>query len=305
MPAPTAQPAPTSGGAGGGGADGGAAAEAAAAAARASALEVLKSYFAMLGMDFDAEIEGIIMQAIVDGYDIDDFATVLEPKIRNTESFKKRFPGYHARIANKFNALSIGEYLQLEDSYRQILKESGLPAGFWDDASDVGVWIANNVSVNELQTRVTLAVDLAKQVDPTMREIMAQFYGLSTGDVAAYFLDPKRGRDVIEHQYKSAGVATWAKRHGFEVTDMARYEDLSQRGVTAESAMQGYGTVRALTDSVGRIASIYGETFSQSDAESDVFFNTSDKRRRIVSQEQATFGGSSTGSTGAAQRSGY
>ena len=56
---------------------------------------------------------------------------------------------------------------------------------------------------------------------------------------------------------------------------------------------------------VGQVASIYGESYNQADAEQDVFFNKSEKRRRIMAQEAATFGGSSRGATGSAERSGY
>ena len=97
-----------------------------------------------------------------------------------------------------------------------------------------------------------------------------------------------------------SGVASWAARNGYQVGDMGRYEQLVADGVTAEQAAQGYGTIRQLDETVGRIASVYGESFSQADAEQDVFFNKNEKRRRIMSQEAATFGGSSRGATGSA-----
>jgi hypothetical protein len=134
---------------------------------------------------------------------------------------------------------------------------------------------------------------------------MSRFYGLSTGDVAAYFLDPGRALPTIEHQYKTAGVASWAARSGYGITDISRYEQLVADGLTAEQAAQGYGTVRQLDETIGRVASVYGESFSQADAEQDVFFNKNEKRRRIMSQEAATFGGSSRGATGSAQRGSY
>lgn len=271
-----------------------------------SAMDYLRRFFANIGMGMDAELEGILVNAMKSGYTPADIESgILMPDIQKSKAFQTRFPGYNQRIANGFNAISIRDYLALEDSYRSIMANSGLPAGFYDDPSDMGQWIAKNVSPAEIEGRVRLATQAAQSVDPTMRNLMAQFYGLSTGDVAAYFLDPNRALPTIEKQYKTAEVASWAARNGYQVTDMGRYQSLLESGVTGEQAAQGYGTVRALDDSVGRVASVYGESFGQADAEQDVFFNRSEKRRRIMSQEAATFGGSSAGSTGSAQRSGY
>lgn len=267
-------------------------------------MDAFRAFFSSVGLTIDSELEGILKGAIDKGYTDADIDIIM-PDIQNTQVFKTRFAGYHQRISNGYNAISIAQYLQMEDAYHRVMQQAGLPAGFYDDPSDFGNFIANDVSVEEVSTRVGLAVDAAKKVDPAMRELMTRFYGLGTGDVAAYFLDPSRALPVIEHQYKSAEVASWAQRNGYAVDSMSRFESLVADGVTADQAAQGYGTVRALDDSVGAIAGIYGESYDQSDAERDVFFNDNEKRRRIISKEAATFGGSSSGSTGSAQRSSY
>lgn len=269
-------------------------------------MDYLKRFFARVGMGFDAELENVLLTAMRAGYTPADLESgLLMPDIQATQAFKTRFPGYAARIANHHNAISISQYLQLEDTYRGILANAGLPAGFYDDPADMGVWIAKNVSPAEIEGRVRLATDAAKKVDPTMRQLMARFYGLSTGDVAAYFLDPNRALPTIEHQYKSAEVASWAARNGYQVGDMSRYERLVTDGITGDQAAQAYGTIRQLDDVVGKAASVYGETFNQDDAEQDVFYNKSEKRQRIMRNEAATFGGSSRGATGSVQRSSY
>jgi hypothetical protein len=275
-------------------------------AAVTSAMDYLRRFFASIGMAFDGELEGVLLNAMRAGYTPADLESgLLMPDIQKTQAFQTRFPGYSARISNGYSAINIRQYLELENSYRSIMENAGLPKGFYDDPADMGQWIAKNVSPAEIEGRVRLAVDAAKGVDPTMRNLMARFYGLSTGDVAAYFLDPQRALPTIEHQYKTAGVASWAARNGYGISDISRYEQLVANGVTAEQAAQGYGTVRQLDDTIGRVAGIYGETFGQADAEQDVFFNKNEKRRRIMAQEAATFGGSSRGATGSATRSGY
>lgn len=269
-----------------------------------SAYDILRKFFEGYGITFDAEIEGVIKNAMLAGYGPEQIEFIM-PDLEKTQAFIKRFPGYSSRTSNGYNAINLGEYLQLENQYHRIMQEAGLPAGFYDDPSDFGNWIANNVSPDEIMNRVQKATSVAQQLDPTMRNLLAQFYGLTTGDIASYFLDQSRALPVIERQYKAAGVASWAARNGLAVTDMSRYENLADSGVSIEQAAAGYGTVKALSDSVGAAAGVYGETYDQGDAEQDVFFNKSDKRRSIMAKEAATFGGSSAGSTGSAKRQSY
>lgn len=269
-----------------------------------SAYTILRFFFDQLGIQYDAELEQVIKDAMVAGYGPDQIDLIM-PHLENTQAFKTRFPGYHKRISNGYNAISIGQYLELENAYHRTLQEAGLPAGFYDDPADFGNWIANNVSVEEVSTRVQVATNLAQQLDPTMRQLMGQFYGLGTGDIAAYFLDQKRALPVIERQFKTAQIATAAARSGLSVTGPQRFEDLLDRGVTAEAAAANYSTVRQLRDTVGQVASIYGQTFDQTDAEEDVFFNDNQKRRQILAQEVGTFSGQSRGATGSAQRQSY
>lgn len=273
-----------------------------------SALDILTSWFEQnLQLGNSAEIVKIIHDAWIAGYSPADINLFL-PEIEQTNAFKTRFPGYLTAVKNGYlqgGVGGLGQYIQLEGQYRAIVQKAGLPAGFYDDPSDFGQFIAQGASPSEIEARVGMAVRTAQQLDPTMRNLMARFYGISTGDVAAYYLDPDRALPVIERQYQTAGVATWASRFGLDVSSIARYEDLRDKGVTEEQAAQGYGTVKALSDYLGRSARVYGESYDQTDAESDVFFNESTKRRSIIAKEQATFGGTSTGATGSAKRTSY
>lgn len=266
-----------------------------------SAYTILSDFFTSMGLKFDAELQGLIQDAMTAGYGPDKIDLIM-PELQKTHAFQTRFPGFSQRIANGYNAVTLGEYLQLENSYHRILQESGLPAGFYDDPSDFGQWIASDVSPDELQTRVQIATNEAQKIDPTTKNLLAQFYGLGTGDLASYFLDQKRALPVIQRQYTTANIAAYAQKAGLDVSNIGRYERLVDQGVSVDAAAQGFGTVKSLSDTVGSVASIYGESYDQTDAEGDVFFNRSDKRRRIMSQEAATFNGRSKGATGSAQR---
>ena len=271
---------------------------------KTSASTILSDFFASLGIQNTTQINTLIQDAMKAGYGPDQINLIM-PELEKTDAFQARFPGYQQRIKNGYNAISLNDYLNLEDQYHSILKSNGLPAGFYDDPSDFGQWIAGDVSPQELQTRVQIATDAAQKIDPTARNLLSTFYGLSTGDLASYFLDQSRSLPVIQRQYQTANIAAHAAKAGLAVNDITHYEDLLDQGVTDSQAAAGYGTVKTLTDVVGKSAAVYGQTFNQTDAEKDVFFNDSLKRQQIMSQESATFGGKGRGDTGNAQRQNY
>lgn len=263
-------------------------------------LQILGGY----GLDIGGDFVDVLKQFVIDGYTPDQI-DLIAPELQKTTAWKTRFPGWDARVAAGYNQISVGEYLQLENQYKRIMQENGLPAGFYDDPSDFGAWIGNNVSPDEIRDRVNIAGNAARQVDPTARNLLTKFYGVTAGDLTAYFLDQSRALPTLDRQYKAANVAGWAVRSGLDASSAARYEDLVDKGVTVDQAASAYGTIAQLNKTVGGLAGIYGDSYNQTDAENDVFFGQSEKRRKIVGQEQATFGGNTRGSTGSASRSSY
>lgn len=266
-----------------------------------SAYDLFNKQLASWGLPSGPDIQDIIKQAVINGTTPDQIELIL-PDIQATQTWKNRFPGWDQRVKNGYNQITVGEYLALENNYHRILQEAGMPPGFYDDPSDFGNWIANNVSPDEIQNRVQRSMDLVRQVDPTARGLLTQFYGVGSGDLAAYFLDPSRALPSLERQYKAVNVASFAAKNGLDLAGPSHYEDLVDKGVTADMAAQGYGTVKAFADTYGKLGGIYGEKYTQGDAESDVFFNQNDKRRRLTAMEQANFSGSSRGATGTAAR---
>lgn len=252
------------------------------------AFDLFRNLLTSWGIPVGGDIEAIIRKSVIDGITPDQIELVI-PDIQNTDTWNRRFPGWKQRVANGYNQISVGEYLALENSYKRIMQSAGLPVGFYDDVSDFGKFIANNMSPDELQSRVSAAVTLTNQVDPTARSLLQQFYGVGQGDLAAYFLDPNRAMPALDKQYKAVNVAAYAKRAGLDLAASSRYEDLVDRGVTEQMAAQGFSTVKQFSDTFGKLGEIYDDRFTQRDAEEDVFFNNNDKRRRLVARESAAF----------------
>ncbi len=214
--------------------------------------------------------------------------------LQGTTEWKTRFSGNEKLRAAGLPVLSVGEYLATERQYAQIMKNYGLPTGFYDDPSDFSGFIGNSVSANELNQRVTAWSDLANRQDPAIKDQLRSM-GIADGDLTAYMMDPTRAMPLIQQKYQQALVGSAARRNGLQ-SDNARTQRLVELGITEQQAIQGFGLIGEGLADAQRTGSIYGEDISQADMEAEVFEQdgaATKKRKRLASRERAAFSGSS------------
>ena len=168
--------------------------------ARDAALEWLDLYFTDSAQR--QEILGIIDNSIRRGASASE--TVRE--IRGSEAYATRFPGMAIRDQAGFRRLSEGEYLGLEEQYRTALRAYDLPSSFYDSANDFGSWIGGDVSPAEVEDRAALAYEASTHADPEVANQL-RAYGLSDGDLTAYYLDPQRELSVVEERERQRVAA--------------------------------------------------------------------------------------------------
>jgi hypothetical protein len=231
-------------------------------------------------------LKGLILDGITD-------AASLQLALQDRPEWKARFAGNEMLRKQGLGVLSPGEYLAVERSYAQIMKNYGLPSGFYDEPSDFAKWIGGNVSAAELQQRVSAYSDLAMREDP---QVVAQLksMGMAQGDILAYIMDPERAAPVIQQQYKTTLLGAASRRAGY-TADNKMLGQLAARGVTEDQASQGFGLVAQTMGDARTLAQVYGEDYTAADLESEVFDNNAGaakKRKRLASQERAAFGGS-------------
>lgn len=248
-------------------------------------MAILKSY----GLDGFGEIAKVVRKAIIDG--ITD-PSQLDLLVRDTSAWHQRFAGNDLLTNSGGNALSVAEYLSVENSMRQVMSQAGLPQGFYDDPSDFAKFIGGSVSAAELQGRVTDAVDLMNRHDAAITDQLASM-GLSKGDLLAYYLDPKRAMPILQTKYQTTLIGAAARRAG-ATTSNDYAQQLAELGVTEGQAIQGYGQVAEITPALKQLGDVYGQDYTQSDAEAEIFQGGSGaKRRRLSGAEQGSFSGSS------------
>jgi len=255
--------------------------------AQKSAFDIMNEMLTNYGLgSLAGTLQNIVLAGITD-------TTEISLQLQNTQEWKTRFAGNELLRQKGLPVLDVAQYLSVESSYAQVMKNYGLPQGFYDDPADFSKWIGNSVSPNEIQQRAQMYADVARREDPALTDQLRAM-GLGDGDILAYMMDPSRALPLIQQKYQTALIGGAARRAGL-TPDTAYAKHLADLGVTEQQAAQGYGQVAQEMPSAQKLGQIYNDSISQSDLESEVFDSNgtvTNKKKRLASQERAAFSGS-------------
>ena len=177
-------------------------------------------------------------------------------KLQETPDYKQRFAGNEARRKAGLPVLSPAEYLSAESSYRDIMRNANLPKGFYDDPNDFSKFISVDVSPAELKSRVDAAALSLENADPFYTGSLQRLYGLSSGDMVAYALDPERALPLITRQVQAAQFGAEAARQGLQVTTPMAETYTGQLGVSQAQARQGFEDVASILPEAQKLSQI-------------------------------------------------
>ncbi|WAB09275.1 hypothetical protein SEA_STELLA_14 [Streptomyces phage Stella] len=263
------------------------------------AFMALNSLFQQYGL---GSLAGKIYEYVKNGYGADTISILLQ----DTPEYKKRFAANEARVKAGMSVLSPAEYISIENSYRQIMRQSGLPEGFYDSTSDFTNWISGDMSPTELQGRVDLATQATALANPAYKAALKQM-GLSDGELTAYFLDQDRALPFLQKAAATAAIGAEALQRGLGF-DQQYASELATAGVSRDQAAQGYAKIADEFSDLKTLGAIYGGGWTQRMAEEDVFVGgtgASQQRDKLVNRERGSFSGGAGGArAGLAQRGG-
>jgi hypothetical protein len=217
--------------------------------------EILRSYLAYYGLGDNDLIAAVTLVwhggQITGESTIDDIGFA----IRDTDAYKRRFAGNIALQAKGQPVYSIPEYIALERAYSQAMQGSGLPAGFYDSPDDFSGFISNNISSAEILDRVRSGFQAVKQADPAVVNQMKQLYGVSEGDLAAYFLDPDKATPVLMRRAQAAQIAGEAERQAGMQLTTGTAELLAAQEISSAEARQGFANIAGAQQLFGALSS--------------------------------------------------
>jgi hypothetical protein len=284
-----------------------------AAANKKTAIDVLresiKVYFTQSGDEsFVAELSSIIDDYAKQGYD----ASTISVLLPQTAPYQTRFSGNKGRLAAGLSALSAKDYIDAENDYNEILTRFNLrDLAKRDTFSNL---ISGQVSAAELTDRVVNVYDRIRNADPALRAEMDRVEALSRGqlsdaDFAKALLTGETGANELKRKISTAEISAEARQRNLSVQ---RAEQLQQLGVDRQQARAGFETIAQAQPTFEKLAGIYdrevlGAEESQTELEQEVFQGMqSQRRKRLVEQEAASFSGASglSGSALSTQRAG-
>lgn len=227
-----------------------------------NAYEALNNLFTGFGL---GSLAPKIYDYITKGYSADTIGILLQ----DTPEYKQRFAGNEERKKRGLPVLSPSEYLSVESSYRQTMRQGGMPEGFYDQPTDFNGFIGKDVSPSELKQRVDAANQASNLANFATRESLQRLYGIDQSHVAAYFLDPERAAPILQKQLAAAQIGAEALKRGLDLS--ANLEDYALAGYTQSQAAQAYSQIAMELPDYQKIASQYGEQFTQNQMEHAIF----------------------------------
>ena len=206
---------------------------------------------------------------------------VILGRIRQTEQYRTRFAGNIARRKAGFNVLSEAQYVGLENQYRQIMRASGLPSGFYDQAEDFNALIGGDVSSAELSSRVNEGYLAVQQSNPQVITEMRRLYGVDDSMLAAYFLDPAKATPMLLRQARASQIAAEATMQAQQQIGAGTAEELAIAGITQQEARSGFQTIGGAQELFVPLVGTTEQAISEEEQIAGVFGTSGAAQQRI------------------------
>ena len=204
--------------------------------------------------------------------------------------YQKRFPGMEA-LRKAGRTVTEAEYIDIENRMIQTARFFDLPKGFYDGPEDFGNLIGKQVSAKEYQDRLQVGQDLARSLNPSVKQQLIDFYGVGEGDLTAYVLDADRALPLIQKQAKAAMFVGLGRAAGFSIGGITAQQAESIAGTESyaklseaqlKQALEGAGQLRRTQQ---RLSQIEGMTYNEQEALSAVI--ESSPEALLASQQRA------------------
>lgn len=246
-----------------------------------SAADDLVALFRNYGLESLAQE---VARLLTDGYE----GNALTLQLQQSQAYKERFAGNEMRVAAGLTALNPGEYLQVEEGYRQALASYGLQETFGSRDSLAGL-MGKDLSPRELLERIQTAGQAVTTADPLLKQTMRSYYGVNDDDLVAYFLDESVGTELLKRQAVASQVGAAAAAQRAQL-DRQTAELLADRGVSGQAVSQALNDNNL--DAERSIAQRFGESLTDSEvvaSEVGLDAGATQKRDRLASRERALF----------------
>ena len=215
-----------------------------------SALQFMQQTLASWGLStLSGQLQGFLTQGFT--------SDTLSYALKQTPEYQTRFAGNIAREKAGLAVLSPAQYIGLEEQYKQIGAQYGLPKGYMDSKAQTDNWIANDTSPAELDSRAQIASRQWMAADPATKNTWQQYYGLSSGSAVAGIMNPETSLSTLQNEAQTVGIGAAAQNAGLNV-GVGRATQERQAGVTLAQAKSTYQSIASNLTTQNAINSRFG-----------------------------------------------
>jgi hypothetical protein len=226
-------------------------------------------------------------------------------------NYRSRFSGlFKLRELAKTQTVSyvpnIATYIASERTLTEKLKYYGLnDLATQKNIADI---IGNDVSITEAEGRIVDGYLAIKNADSALTEqLKKEFPTLGDADFVSALLSKKgEGVDFLKTKVARAGIETSAVATGIQ--SQVGAEELRKRGITRETALEGFKAIKSQQAGIEQAAQMFGETAGkkelQKQLEEETFGIAGEQQnvKRLKSQARAQFAGQTGITTGSLSR---
>ena len=251
--------------------------------------------YGFTGSDLTALVN-FVKQELINGKGSDQISLDLY----KTPQFAKRFPAIIARQKQGLPPISPAEYLGLERAYGQLERTAGIPPRW----ASHDALIANDVSPTEYGERINqgyLAVAMAPQ---EVRDAFHTYYGVTPGQLAAYFLDPKKAEPLLLQQATAAQIGGASAESGFGLVTSAEAQRLAQMGINFSQAQQGFAKLASESELYRGLPGQYEVHLTHPQLEAAQFGSDAETQRILARQAEYETGTTNVGTNVATTQAG-
>lgn len=226
-------------------------------------------------------------------------------------NYRSRFSGlFKLRELAKTQTVSyvpnIATYIASERTLTEKLRYYGLnDLATQKNIADI---IGNDVSITEAEGRIVDGYLAIKNADSALTEqLKKEFPTLGDADFVSALLSKKgEGVDFLKTKVARAGIETSAVATGIQ--SQVGAEELRKRGITRETALEGFKAIKSQQAGIEQAAQMFGETAGkkelQKQLEEETFGIAGEQQnvKRLKSQARAQFAGQTGITTGSLSR---
>jgi len=170
----------------------------------------------------------------------------IQLELYDRPEFKAVFPEIEARRALAeqqglhVSPISADDVLTYRSQARALMRSWGLPPEFYAEDKTYYDLIVNDVSLDELNTRLELQFQRVVHAPPEVRTAFGEMFG-GAGDSAlfALFVDVDRATPALENMVQRAEAQGAARRFGFNLGEYG-IDRMEGANITYQQAVQGF-----------------------------------------------------------------